>query len=1145
MSVRSSSGKPQSYSLRRGSALANTVISEDEVLSKSGTSEDDAGFTFKSSDFSVSSRDTLNNSREFSWRLEGGSGDLSAAFSVGSAASLRSKNTREDELNIIDGSRRKPQHHQTISEFTIDKLKVDSIGLIGREKEVASLATCFERLMSKDFHDAPMSSMMSTRSFTSTECSTPLILDQPKKELVYISGLSGVGKSSVARTLKRDMEKMDDAIYVEGKFDFNTSNEPYSGIAKALGSICRIILETRQEITIEIATEIYDALHDEIGVLVAMIPDLKEIVGSKYKVQPNTTKENEEYNFANGKQSLKYAFRVLMRVLSSHISVLVMMLDDLQWADPSSLEVIDYIITDIHNPRPLMILGCYRSDEFEEDSLLAKDIQRLKKKAAYFLFAITEIEVNAFDVDDVNRIIMAMMSIDDPNLTLELARLCHQRTLGNPFFLIEFMMMLHSETLIEFNLGLLKWVYDVSKIEDATMSTTNVANLLEVRMKQLPKKIQLFLQYAACLGSSFSESTLQLIWDKRVEGEGEESIQPLLENVTSHHIVDHAGQGRYRWVHDKVQEAALALTGGERESFQFSVGASLYHWLSKEELENELFEVTDLINSYNTRNHYEYAELNLQAAEKARGIFALHSASEYAAIGIGMLPEVTYEERPGLALRLYIIGAEMELALGHGDAAEAYRNALVSRSEYSLVDTLPLQCAYVRKLSFVDLDYPKAVEVCIDILSKLGVQVLWRRVPVSIQALTILMRTISKANKEAPHPANIFKEMELMTDKRDQLVMDLLSTMGFAAYHIRGSLLSVVGICMMVQMTLERGIAKESGNSFVWLGNFTISLKSDYQTAAKFADIGLAIQKGSPPAREGACLFNSHAFVLSWKLPFHECLKPLADGYASSMKMGDTAYAMWALVSRHVWVPYLMGKPLEPLLREFPLLQSQMEELSQGKQLISLKSFRDLFLNLVISGVDVDGPPEISNKAHFARGEMLLFFDPEAAAKRALKVGNNFAKHNMGTCLIMIETFHRGVSLYSMARRTGQRKYRNPAGKIRKLVQSWWDAGNPNVKHYIKLLDAEEKALGKSYDKAEKLYVEAIALAARTGHLHHAALFNERYADLLMHHRRDKKEAEFRLTESIRYYKEWGAIRKVEAVAELLMEQMEGGDAKA
>lgn len=184
MSVhRSPSGKSLSRSLRRGSILSKTVISEDEVLSKTGS---EPALTVKSSDFSISSRDTLDNSREFTWRsgdLSGDfSGEISGAFSV---ASLRSKN-REEELNIIDGSRRKTKHHQALSEFTIDKLKVDSIGLVGREKEVAELKGCFDRLMSKDVADVP--GFKSLRSFTSTEFSSPLVLDQPKKELVFISG---------------------------------------------------------------------------------------------------------------------------------------------------------------------------------------------------------------------------------------------------------------------------------------------------------------------------------------------------------------------------------------------------------------------------------------------------------------------------------------------------------------------------------------------------------------------------------------------------------------------------------------------------------------------------------------------------------------------------------------------------------------------------------------------------------------------------------------------------------------------------------------------------------------------------------------------------------------------------------------------
>jgi hypothetical protein len=60
----------------------------------------------------------------------------------------------------------------------------------------------------------------------------------------------------------------------------------------------------------------------------------------------------------------------------------------------------------------------------------------------------------------------------------------------------------------------MKWVWDEEKIDNATMSTDNVVELLRARIRKLPQKVQLLLQYAACLGSSFSVSMLELIWKK-------------------------------------------------------------------------------------------------------------------------------------------------------------------------------------------------------------------------------------------------------------------------------------------------------------------------------------------------------------------------------------------------------------------------------------------------------------------------------------------------------------------------------------------------------------------------------------------------------------------------------------------------------
>mmetsp|Transcript_22825 Transcript_22825/g.56383 ORF Transcript_22825/g.56383 Transcript_22825/m.56383 type:complete len:140 (-) Transcript_22825:14-433(-) len=130
--------------------------------------------------------------------------------------------------------------------------------------------------------------------------------------------------------------------------------------------------------------------------------------------------------------------------------------------------------------------------------------------------------------------------------------------------------------------------------------------------------------------------------------------------------------------------------------------------------------------------------------------------------------------------------------------------------------------------------------------------------------------------------------------------------------------------------------------------------------------------------------------------------------------------------------------------------------------------------------------------------------------------------------MIPTETFSRGVALYAMARKTKSRRYKGRANTIRKTVAKWEKAGNPNVKHFHAMLRAEQAALDRRYVLADELYKEAIVYAARPGFLHHAALFNERYADYRLTEHGDKEDARYYLAEAVRYYTEWGAIGKAE-----------------
>mmetsp|Transcript_10591 Transcript_10591/g.25578 ORF Transcript_10591/g.25578 Transcript_10591/m.25578 type:complete len:280 (+) Transcript_10591:662-1501(+) len=256
-------------------------------------------------------------------------------------------------------------------------------------------------------------------------------------------------------------------------------------------------------------------------------------------------------------------------------------------------------------------------------------------------------------------------------------------------------------------------------------------------------------------------------------------------------------------------------------------------------------------------------------------------------------------------------------------------------------------------------------------------------------------------------------------------------------------------------------------------------------------------------------------------------------------------------------LPYSFGKPLHAIALSCSKYILQMEDLRKKDHSLASRVIWQAVINLMgeaenvlamegvaLSRKVIDNLDSAETKFYDAiRHDLLVFYGAyELAAESALKRGNEFPKAAVGVFTIMMETFHRGVALYAMARRTRRRKYLNPARRIRKTIKKWGKNGNPNVRHYICFLDAEHSAVSKRYKEAEVHYQQAIKIAAKTGYLHHAGLFNERYADLLKVHMKNEEEAVYRLQEAIRWYGEWGAALKVKMLIELV--STERGEAR-
>eukprot|EP00957_Ditylum_brightwellii_P142250 10837327-Ditylum_brightwellii.AAC.1 len=193
--------------------------------------------------------------------------------------------------------------------------------------------------------------------------------NQHTKEVVVLSGYSGTGKSALALDLKKRIASMKGrGAFVVGKFGQHHSGEPLSAISKAFGELChRVILLDNEEEESSICKEIEQALHeelqDEVHLLARIIPNLNEIITADAHSTSTSMSDNETVDSDARQAKFKYALRVFIRIMSSYISPLVICLDDLQWADVSSLEVIDLLASDALNKNPLMIIGSYRSNE--------------------------------------------------------------------------------------------------------------------------------------------------------------------------------------------------------------------------------------------------------------------------------------------------------------------------------------------------------------------------------------------------------------------------------------------------------------------------------------------------------------------------------------------------------------------------------------------------------------------------------------------------------------------------------------------------------------------------------------------------------------------------------------------------------------
>src|SRR5271165_3355089 len=188
-------------------------------------------------------------------------------------------------------------------------------------------------------------------------------------ELVLVSGYSGIGKSSVVNELHK-MIVRPRGIFISGKFDQQKRDIPYATLGQAFQGLVRQILSKSDEEVGHWRDALSEALGPNGQLIVNLIPELELVIGKQPPV-PEIPPQEAEVRFD----------AVLPRFLGAFARKkhpLVLFLDDLQWLDPATLQLLGRLVAhpDI---RHLLLIGAYRDNEVSAYHPLVLTLEAIRK----------------------------------------------------------------------------------------------------------------------------------------------------------------------------------------------------------------------------------------------------------------------------------------------------------------------------------------------------------------------------------------------------------------------------------------------------------------------------------------------------------------------------------------------------------------------------------------------------------------------------------------------------------------------------------------------------------------------------------------------------------------------------------------------
>lgn len=961
-------------------------------------------------------------------------------------------------------------------------------------------------------------------------------------EVVLVTGQAGVGKSALVQELFKPVTASR-GYYISGKFD-QLQNAPYAPLLQAFNTLLnQILTESEAEIT-----NWRHALHQALGangqVLIEVMPALEYIVGPQTAV-PELPPAEAETRF-------NLTFQNFITVFTRPEHPLVLFLDDWQWMDGASRQLLQSLLTmgQVHH---LLLIGAFRDNELSLSHPVRLLIDKLERAGT----AVTTLPLKPLPLPELNQYVADTLHTD-PGQSLPLAELLLSKTAGNPFFLGEFLKSLHVDELITFDSTRGKWTWDIQQINEQHI-TDNVVNLMTANIQKMLAETQKSLTLAACIGNRFELNTLAQVQEQPAQ----KTITDLWPAVANGLIVplsdaykfaeyDEALAVTYKFAHDRVQQAAYALIPeNEQQAIHLKIGS---HLLKSAEVKADDGRIFEIVNHLNLGRQQlndgaeikRLARLNLQASQTAVEAAAFQSAFEYGQIGIELLNKKAdlWQDEYDLALQVVTTAVEAAFQSGNYQEMETWADTALHQAKH-LLDKIPIYTnifmAYLAQNKIGE-----AVDEALPLLKELGVNL-----PANPSqrhlVLALLQTRLTLRGKSTIDLLNL----PPMTDPEKIAVVETLMSVGGAAYFFRPQLFALM-ILIMVQHYAKYGMHPSATRAFAAFGLMQAGYLNNMEAGVAYGRLGLDLVEKLHVKEHYAQTAQIYYHYLShWITPLRHSLEPVKEAYQIALETGNLTQASYCAYTYSTHAIYA-GLPLDNLIPEMEQYSLAMQQLNQDKILYVYLMFLQVIANLNSFSAKepwcLDGQyfNESEGEAAYLaaddqpayctylvqKGTLYYLFGEAEQAKKYFDEVAEREESVAATYMVSAIAFLDALTHLELLKKG---EYKNKKAYLKRVtsqlkkLKKWAEAAPLNYQHKYDLVAAELAAFRGRQRQARKHFEDAIDNARNSGFLQEEALAYE-LAGSYFFSRQNGRLAKYHFKQAYQAYTLWGAQAKVKQI---------------